>query len=196
MLQHNESWSNSSDVMLKHNLHECESSASGRSGERQERGGRAVCATWAPACSMRIKRDARRCGCRRLRRPRDGDGERRFSPRTGESTGRGWPAWCSPQGRRAQRERKYLEQLTHPEIAGLLRRQAEALAAAGVEIAVLDAPLLVEAGWDDWCEKTVFVEAPPEVRLAGRWPAVGRRRILRPARARRNRWIISVRAPM
>ena len=68
-------------------------------------------------------------------------------------------------GPEAQRERKYLEQLTHPEIAGLLRRQADALAAAGVEIAVLDAPLLLEAGWDDWCEKTVFVEAPREVRL-------------------------------
>ncbi len=68
-------------------------------------------------------------------------------------------------GPEAQRERNYLEQLTHPEIAGLVRQQADALAAAGVKIAVLDAPLLVEAGWDDWCEKTVFVEAPPEERL-------------------------------
>jgi dephospho-CoA kinase len=67
-----------------------------------------------------------------------------------------------PEGRE---ERKYLEQLTHPEIAGLVRRQAEALATAGVQIGVLDAPLLVEAGWDDWCEKTVFVEAPREERL-------------------------------
>ena len=68
-------------------------------------------------------------------------------------------------GPEGQAERKYLEQLTHPEIAGLVRRQAEALATAGVEIALLDAPLLVEAGWDDWCEKTVFVEAPREERL-------------------------------
>jgi dephospho-CoA kinase len=66
----------------------------------------------------------------------------------------------------ARQERKHLEQLTHPEIAGLLRRQADALAAAGVRIAVLDAPLLVEVGWNEKCEKTVFVEAPPEARLA------------------------------
>ena len=66
----------------------------------------------------------------------------------------------------AERERKYLEQLTHPEIGRLLGRQAETLEAAGVKIAVLDAALLFEAGWDELCEKTVFVEAPREARLA------------------------------
>ena len=34
------------------------------------------------------------------------------------------------------------------------------MAAAGVKIAVLDAALLFEAGWDEMCEKSVFVEAP------------------------------------
>jgi dephospho-CoA kinase len=29
----------------------------------------------------------------------------------------------------------------------------------------LDAPLLMEVGWNEKCETTVFVEAPPEVRL-------------------------------
>ena len=66
----------------------------------------------------------------------------------------------------AERERKYLEQLTHPEIGGLLKRQAETFEAAGVKVAVLDAALLLEAGWDEMCEKTVFVESPREVRLA------------------------------
>jgi dephospho-CoA kinase len=65
----------------------------------------------------------------------------------------------------AEQERKYLEQLTHPEIARLLRQEAEGMAAAGTPVAVLDAPLLLEAGWDDLCEKTVFVEAPREVRI-------------------------------
>ena len=69
-------------------------------------------------------------------------------------------------GAEARQEREYLEQLTHPEIARLLKQQVESLAAAGVSVAVLDAPLLIEAGWDQWCEKTVFVEAPCEVRLA------------------------------
>ena len=66
----------------------------------------------------------------------------------------------------AERERKYLEQLTHPEIGGLLRRQAEAFEASGIKVAVLDAALLFEAGWDEMCEKTIFVESPRELRLA------------------------------
>jgi dephospho-CoA kinase len=64
----------------------------------------------------------------------------------------------------AAQERKYLEQLTHPEIAGLLKRQAAAFEAAGGKVAILDAALLFEAGWDGMCEKTVFVDAPLEVR--------------------------------
>jgi dephospho-CoA kinase len=69
-------------------------------------------------------------------------------------------------GSDAPRERAYLEQLTHPEIARQLKQQAEALAAEGVGWAALDAALLFEAGWDKLCEKTVFVDAPREARLA------------------------------
>lgn len=68
-------------------------------------------------------------------------------------------------GADGQRERKYLEQLTHPEIGRLLSEQADALAAK-TKVAVLDAALMLEAGWDKLCEKTVFVEAPREARLA------------------------------
>lgn len=64
-----------------------------------------------------------------------------------------------------QKERLYLEQLTHPQIAVLLRRQADEMAAAGTAVAVLDAPLLLEAGWNDLCESVVFIDAPREVRL-------------------------------
>ncbi len=63
------------------------------------------------------------------------------------------------------RERRHLEQLTHPEIGRLLARQAEALAGSGAVAAVLDAPLLLEAGWDKLCEKLVFVDAPRQTRL-------------------------------
>jgi dephospho-CoA kinase len=70
---------------------------------------------------------------------------------------------AGPEG---TRERNYLEQLTHPEIARLLKQQANALAVAGTTVAVLDAALLIEAGWDDMCEKTLFVDAPREARLA------------------------------
>jgi len=64
------------------------------------------------------------------------------------------------------RERKYLEQLTHPEIGRLLAREARRLEAAGGELAVLDAALLLESGWDKLCDMLVFVEAPRGLRLA------------------------------
>jgi len=63
-------------------------------------------------------------------------------------------------------ERKHLEQLTHPEIARLLRRQADAMAASGKVAAVLDAPLLLEAGWDKLCKELLFIDAPWPVRLS------------------------------
>lgn len=63
-------------------------------------------------------------------------------------------------------ERRHLEQLTHPEIGHLLARQSERLEAAGRAAAVLDAPLLLEAGWDKLCSALVFVDAPRGVRLA------------------------------
>lgn len=64
------------------------------------------------------------------------------------------------------RELRRLEQLTHPEIGVCLRLQAEELAKAGRKVAVLDAPVMLKAGWDAFCDRIVFVEAPPEVRLA------------------------------
>lgn len=63
-------------------------------------------------------------------------------------------------------ERRYLEQLTHPEIGRLLQRQAETMAARGTPAAVLDAPLLLEAGWDAFCDRLVLVDAPRETRLS------------------------------
>ncbi len=70
---------------------------------------------------------------------------------------------AEPDGKR---ERQYLEEITHPEITRRLRRQAESMSAAGVKAAVLDAPLLLEAGLAEGCDKLVFVESPREARLA------------------------------
>jgi len=64
------------------------------------------------------------------------------------------------------REREYLERLTHPEIGKIIERQATALAEASCPVAVLDAPLLLEAGWDRLCSTLVFVDVPRDVRLA------------------------------
>lgn len=64
------------------------------------------------------------------------------------------------------RERKHLERLTHPEIVRLLSQQAEVMAGSGSPAAVLDAPLLLESGWDRLCEKLLFVHASRRARLA------------------------------
>lgn len=69
-------------------------------------------------------------------------------------------------GPKAEAERRYLEKLTHPEIARLLQRHQMTQAAAGISIIILDAALLLETGWDNWCEKIVYVDAPREARLA------------------------------
>lgn len=62
-------------------------------------------------------------------------------------------------------ERKFLEQLTHGRIAVALKRQADDMAAAGqVKAIVLDAALLLEAGWDAMCDVLVFVDAPAKAR--------------------------------
>ena len=68
--------------------------------------------------------------------------------------------------RRAHQEREYLEKITHPEIGRLVRQQLDRLAAGGQKLAVLDAPLLTEAGWDKFCDTIIFVDAPRAVRLA------------------------------
>jgi dephospho-CoA kinase len=64
------------------------------------------------------------------------------------------------------RERRFLENLTHPEIGRRLAGQAAAQAAAGVRVAILDAPLILEAGWDKLCSRLLFVDAPRRARLA------------------------------
>jgi len=65
-----------------------------------------------------------------------------------------------------RKERKFLEQLTHPLIADRITQQRDQLAGEGFRIVVLDAPLLLEAGWDKLCSVLVFVFAPRDVRLA------------------------------
>lgn len=65
-----------------------------------------------------------------------------------------------------QENLRFLERLTHPRIAERLECQAEALAQSGVRIAILDAAVMLRAGWNRVCDFVLFVEAPYEVRLA------------------------------
>jgi len=66
----------------------------------------------------------------------------------------------------APQELSLLESLTHPHIRRELRQQAERMLADGVPVVILDAPVLLKAGWDELCDALVFVDCPEDVRRA------------------------------
>jgi dephospho-CoA kinase len=78
----------------------------------------------------------------------------------------------SPQ---AAQELEFLEKLTHPRIANRLGQQIEDFRRQGVPAVVLDAAVMLKAGWHRFCDKLVFVFAPAELRrnraLARGWDA-------------------------
>lgn len=57
-------------------------------------------------------------------------------------------------------EREFLENLLHPRIRLEFEPELEKLKNAGVPAAVIDAPLLLEAGWDEVCDVLLFVDSP------------------------------------
>ncbi len=64
-------------------------------------------------------------------------------------------------------ELAFLEQVTHPRIGMRLRQRMDQIASEQPgAVLVLDAALLIEAGWDVWCDQLIFVDAPRAVRLA------------------------------
>lgn len=71
----------------------------------------------------------------------------------------------SGDAQRAAREQ--LESIVHPRITEILSQQvALARSRPGVEAIILDAALLLEAGWRHLCDIVVFIDAPFEQRLA------------------------------
>lgn len=64
------------------------------------------------------------------------------------------------------RELRFLESITHPRIAERMRKQISDFNQAGdVPAVVLDAAMLLEAGWEPLVDKIVFVDAEREHRL-------------------------------
>jgi len=57
-----------------------------------------------------------------------------------------------------------LERITHPEIRKRLKSRCKEMAHNGTKVAVLDAPVLLKAGWDSLCDAIVFVDAPGDQR--------------------------------
>jgi dephospho-CoA kinase len=56
-----------------------------------------------------------------------------------------------------------LNAITHPRMKELMREKLEAARAGGARIAVLEAALLFDAGWDDLAEEVWVTVVPPEV---------------------------------
>ena len=63
-------------------------------------------------------------------------------------------------------QRQRLERLVHPLVKLTRDEMIERAKRDGVEIVVVDAPLLLEAGLDAECDAVIFVDAPREQRLA------------------------------
>jgi dephospho-CoA kinase len=64
-------------------------------------------------------------------------------------------------------ERRFLEQVTHPRIQQRLQAQLQDWRKQGdIPVVMLDAALLLETGWDRWCDALVFVDSTWEQRVA------------------------------
>ncbi len=68
-------------------------------------------------------------------------------------------------GARGLAELAYLESLTHPRIGERLQQQVAAGEQAGRQVAILDAPVMLKAGWQRYCQRLVFIDAPWEQRV-------------------------------
>jgi dephospho-CoA kinase len=70
----------------------------------------------------------------------------------------------------AEMELRYLEELTHPRIRKLIASRMETLRQQYESkneplVVILDAPLLLEAGWNELCSHLIYVEVPRHIRL-------------------------------
>lgn len=82
------------------------------------------------------------------------------------------------------KDRLTLERLTHPAILDRLRAQAEAAIEAGRGPVVIEAPLLFEAGMENWFDEVIVVTAPESAairRLAAKGVSVAEARRRRAA---------------
>ena len=68
------------------------------------------------------------------------------------------------QSDEATTERRFLEGLVHPLVRKRLKADLAAAEAAGTQVAVLDIPLLYEAGWAQECDFVLFVDTPDATR--------------------------------
>lgn len=65
-----------------------------------------------------------------------------------------------------ERSRGRLEEIVHPVILADFQRFRQAQEQAGIPMAVLDAPLLFETGWNRLCDVVLCVDAEEDIRAA------------------------------
>ena len=66
----------------------------------------------------------------------------------------------------AANEREFLESVVHPLTRDRLeKKRARLIADEGHQVFVIDAPLLLEAGWNASCDHILYMDAPEELRL-------------------------------
>jgi len=63
-------------------------------------------------------------------------------------------------------ERQFLEETLHPRIRQRIEAEIRQLPHASIPAVVVDAPLLIEAGWNHVCQAILLVDAPRPQRLA------------------------------
>lgn len=68
------------------------------------------------------------------------------------------------EGEAATAERRFLESLVHPRVRERLSAELAKAATAGSPAAVLDIPLLLEAGWADQCDAVLYIDTTEETR--------------------------------
>ena len=68
----------------------------------------------------------------------------------------------SPRG---NRQLEKLSSLTHPRIGEIMKSQILKSREIPDQCILIDAPLLLEGGWDHYCSEILFVDAPVEVRI-------------------------------
>lgn len=68
------------------------------------------------------------------------------------------------EGEAATAERRFLESIVHPWVRQRLNDELAQASSSGAPAAVLDIPLLIEAGWAERCDAVLFVQTPEPIR--------------------------------
>ena len=63
------------------------------------------------------------------------------------------------------RELEFLENLTFPDITARIQNKLNQCAVAEIRVLILDAAVMMKAGWDDFCDVILYVSAERNLRL-------------------------------